>query len=1097
MKYIADLHIHSHFSRATSKNLIPEQLYIWAQRKGLHVIATGDISHPQWLAEMQDKLEPAVDAPGLYVLKPALRPALQKEIPHACQSNVYFILSGEISSIYKRDGAVRKVHNVVFFPSLESVAHFQSRLDRIGNIRSDGRPILGLDSRNLLEIVLETDPAGALIPAHIWTPWFSMLGSQSGFDSVEACYADLTPHIFALETGLSSDPPMNWRLSQLDRYNLVSNSDAHSAENLAREANVFNTDLNYNALFGSLKHKENDGFWGTLEFFPEEGKYHMDGHRKCNSMTKPAETIRNNGLCPVCGKPAVLGVSYRVEELADRPEGFHPPNAKSFASLVPLPEVLGEVFNVGPTSKKVKALYETLLQALGPELAILLDYDLADIEKAGGPLVAEAIRRMRNAEVDAQPGYDGEYGIIRLFKENEREAILQQAALFAAPAPQQAPLPKPEKKKQPGQPKKDAAKNIKEPVSGYGLNPEQQLAVTLQSSSLIIQAGPGTGKTRTLTHWLAERINRQVPPHRVLAITFTNKAAHELQERLRTLLENGSDQITVSTFHAFGLNILRSCAAFFDRSAGFTIVDPARNDAFLSRWHNNCRTRPTRAVLDRISLCKGQLYYPDNLSQDILQQSGTAFIEQFREYENTLVQLNSVDMDDLISLPVRLLRFDPDSRRTLLSRYDVIAVDEFQDINQAQYELFMLFALSAKWVCAIGDPDQAIYGFRGSSSRFFQQMQADLPSSTWLKLSRNYRSSQNILDASRQMLHRDKSPDDSGLFSGLAAEVKIVQQQALTDRAEAEFIVKEIETLLGGTSHFSMDSDRVERQSRAADYAFADIAILVRSKLLLPPLAEALTRAGIPYDSVHEQRLSDAAVVQYISAGFALFNDRTLHSLHNLAIHFSAEIAPDRLARLLTPGADRDELASDPAVVRFLAFYEQLRALPAETSCTQLLAFLREQQPFHDDESAAIFKNLLRSAAPYADRYQAFLDHLLLCKSVDDWDERADRVHILTLHAAKGLEFPVVFIPGCEENILPFSMGTLISDPDEERRLLYVGMTRAQRRLYLCHSRSRMVQGQRQDQSPSRFLAAIADALLKKEQQKPDRKKDRGQLKLF
>jgi uncharacterized protein (TIGR00375 family) len=1095
MKYIADLHIHSHFSRATSKNLIPEQLYIWAQRKGLRVIATGDISHPQWLAEMQEKLEPAADAPGLYVLKSSLRPALQKEIPHACQSDVYFILSGEISNIYKRDGAVRKVHNVVFFPSLESVAHFQSRLDRIGNIRSDGRPILGLDSRNLLEIVLETDAAGALIPAHIWTPWFSMLGSQSGFDSVQACYADLTPHIFALETGLSSDPAMNWRLSQLDRYNLVSNSDAHSAENLAREANVFNTDLSYNGLFDSLKHKENDGFWGTLEFFPEEGKYHMDGHRKCNSMTKPAETIRNKGLCPVCGKPAVLGVSYRVEELADRPEGFHPETAKRFASLVPLPEVLGEVFNVGPTSKKVKALYETLLHALGSELAILLDYDLADIDKAGGPLVAEAIRRMRNAEVDAQPGYDGEYGIIRLFKENEREAILQQAALFAAPTSEQAPLPQPEKKKQPGRPKKEAER-IKEPVSEYGLNPEQQLAVTQKNSPLIIQAGPGTGKTRTLSHWLAERI-KTVAPERTLAITFTNKAAVELNERLHQQLQTDADRITISTFHAFGLSILRASATFFDRRAGFTIIDPNSDHTFQSLWFSQCATRPTKAVLERISLCKGQMYYPDNLSEELLQQSGTDFIEQYRAYEKTLIRLNSVDMDDLIALTVRLLRFDPDLRRALLNRYDVLAVDEFQDINQAQYELFLLFALSAKWVCAIGDPDQAIYGFRGSSSRFFEQIQADIPSCAYLKLTRNYRSTQNILDASRQMLSKDHAIDRSELFSGIDAEVKIIQHQALTDRAEAEFIVKEIEILLGGTSHFSVDSDRVDRQSRAADYAFADIAILIRSKLLLPPLAEALSRAGIPYESVHEQRLSDTTVVPYISAGIALYHDRTVHALARLLPFFAAEIPLPQLTRLLQTDWTRNDFPSAAAVMRFLDFYQQLTALPPAATCVQLLGFLREQQPFADEESASLYKTLARTATPFADRYQAFVDHLLLCKSVDDWDERADRVHILTLHAAKGLEFPVVFIPGCEETILPFSLGNLISDPEEERRLLYVGMTRAQRRLYLSHSRARMIQGQRQNQSPSRFLAAIAEALLKKQQEKLDRKKDRGQMKLF
>jgi len=272
MNYIADLHIHSHYSRATSRKLDPENLFIWAQRKGVQVLGSGDLSHPQWLAEMREKLEPSPTADGFYELKPSLAKTLLAEVPAACRAPVHFILSGEISSIYKKDGEVRKVHNVIFFPSFESVQKFQDRLDRIGNIRSDGRPILGLDSRHLLEIVLETDPRGVLIPAHIWTPWFSLLGSQSGFDSVEACFDDLTRHIFALETGLSSDPPMNWRLTQLDRYNLISNSDAHSPENLAREANVFTTELSYDSLFAALREKNHPGFWGTLEFFPEEGK---------------------------------------------------------------------------------------------------------------------------------------------------------------------------------------------------------------------------------------------------------------------------------------------------------------------------------------------------------------------------------------------------------------------------------------------------------------------------------------------------------------------------------------------------------------------------------------------------------------------------------------------------------------------------------------------------------------------------------------------------------------------------------------------------------------------------------------------------------
>src|SRR3990172_1515475 len=366
MHYIADGHVHSYYSRATSRNLNLEHLNKWAQIKGLKVIATGDISHPKWLGEMRQKLAPSVE--GFFKLRQEFAKTTQKEVPGSCSNEGHFILSGEIRNIYKKNGGVRKIDNVVFFPSFEALEKFQKTLDRIGNIHSDGRPILGLDSRDLLEIVLDTDPQGHLIPAHIWTPWFSLLGSKSGFDSVEECFDDLTPHIFAVETGLSSDPPMNWRLSMLDSLTLVSNSDAHSPDKLAREANIFDSELSYESLFAALKNKAGDQFLGTIEFFPEEGKYHLDGHRKCNKRMHPQETIANNGLCPVCGLPAVLGVSYRVEALADRPEGTPSPGAKDFKSLIPLTEVLGEVMEVGAKSKKVMSSYFAMLRDLGPEL---------------------------------------------------------------------------------------------------------------------------------------------------------------------------------------------------------------------------------------------------------------------------------------------------------------------------------------------------------------------------------------------------------------------------------------------------------------------------------------------------------------------------------------------------------------------------------------------------------------------------------------------------------------------------------------------------------------------------------------------------------
>ncbi|MCP4401652.1 MAG: hypothetical protein GY801_30670, partial [bacterium] len=323
-------------------------------------------------------------------------------------------------------------HNVVFLPSFEAVEKFQAALEKIGNIRSDGRPILGLDARDLLEIVLETDPQAHLIPAHIWTPWFSLFGSKSGFDRIEECFEDLTPHIFALETGLSSDPPMNWRLSALDNYTLVSNSDAHSPQKLAREANLFDTEISYSAIFEALKSGNPERFLGTLEFFPEEGKYHLDGHRKCGVCWEPKTTLEHESLCPVCRKPVTVGVSHRVEVLADREKGAKHGSAAPFSSLIPLPEILSEGYGVGPKSKRVQQGYEALLTKLGSELAILLELPLETIEKVGGTVLAEGIRRMRAGDVIAEGGFDGEFGVIKLFEQQERESLNAQLGFFPA-----------------------------------------------------------------------------------------------------------------------------------------------------------------------------------------------------------------------------------------------------------------------------------------------------------------------------------------------------------------------------------------------------------------------------------------------------------------------------------------------------------------------------------------------------------------------------------------------------------------------------------------------------------------------------------------
>ena len=412
MKIIADLHIHSRFSMATSKEGTPENLDFWARKKGISLIGTGDFTHPVWREELKERL--VSEGNGLYRLRDAYVKEESRKFPG---EGTRFVVSGEISSIYKKNGKTRKVHNVILLPSLEAADAMAQRLEKIGNIHSDGRPILGMDSHDLLEMMLDVCPEGILIPAHIWTPHFSVLGAKSGFDSVEECFEELAPYIHALETGLSSDPAMNWRISKLDRYQLVSNSDAHSPSKLGREANLLDIDCSYEGLYRAIQTGE--GLEGTVEFFPEEGKYHFDGHRKCGVSLSPVEAERLGGICPVCGKKLTMGVDHRVEQLADRAEGFVKKDGKKYESLVPLPEVISACMGYSTASKKVQGCFEQMLQTLGTEFDILRNVPAEDIKTCAGERLAEGIENVRTGKVKRIPGYDGEYGKIQLFAEND------------------------------------------------------------------------------------------------------------------------------------------------------------------------------------------------------------------------------------------------------------------------------------------------------------------------------------------------------------------------------------------------------------------------------------------------------------------------------------------------------------------------------------------------------------------------------------------------------------------------------------------------------------------------------------------------------
>ena len=411
MKMIADLHIHSRFSMATSKEGTPENLDFWARKKGISLIGTGDFTHPVWREELKERL--VSEGNGLYRLRDAYVKEESRKFPG---EGTRFVVSGEISSIYKKNGKTRKVHNVILLPSLEAADAMAQRLEKIGNIHSDGRPILGLDSHDLLEMMLDVCSEGILIPAHIWTPHFSVLGAKSGFDSVEECFEELAPYIHALETGLSSDPAMNWRISKLDRYQIVSNSDAHSPSKLGREANLLDIDCSYEGLYRAIQTGE--GLEGTVEFFPEEGKYHFDGHRKCGVSLSPVEAERLGGICPVCGKKLTMGVDHRVEQLADRAEGFVKKDGKKYESLVPLPEVISACMGYSTASKKVQGCFEQMIQTLGTEFDILRNVPSEDIKSCAGERIAEGIENVRTGNVKRIPGYDGEYGKIELFDEN-------------------------------------------------------------------------------------------------------------------------------------------------------------------------------------------------------------------------------------------------------------------------------------------------------------------------------------------------------------------------------------------------------------------------------------------------------------------------------------------------------------------------------------------------------------------------------------------------------------------------------------------------------------------------------------------------------
>lgn len=1065
--FIADLHIHSKYSRATSRDCEPEMLEYWAKRKGIHLIGTGDFTHPAWRSELQEKLVPAGE--GLYSLRGDL---CRKAAVAGSAISPQFIVSGEISSIYKKNGKVRKVHNLILLPSLEAAESVSRRLEAVGNLHSDGRPILGLDSRDLLEIVLERCPEAIFVPAHIWTPHFSLFGAYSGFDDIEECFGDLTRYIYALETGLSSDPPMNWRLSGLDRFTLISNSDAHSSANLGRESNVFDTALAYPDILRALKDRAADRFCGTLEFFPEEGKYHNDGHRACKVCWQPRETKAAGGVCPVCGGRITVGVLHRVEELADRPEGFIPAAAQKFERLVPLPEVIAASIGFSAASKKVGAQYEELLRTLGPELHILREVSLPDIQAAAGPCIAEGIRRLREGNVNIAPGYDGEYGKISILDREEIARIAGQTCLFTDQADKQAQSPAsidnlagkrdigPNRATAKTESRRESASTAPATTHPYGLNQKQWEAVTADDTAVAVIAGPGTGKTKTLIARIAYLVECcGAVPGQIAAVTFTNKAAREMRHRLAGHFGAKNrlvDAMRIGTFHSLCLQALA------ERNSAIrpAIIDEYQAVDIMTEILRPLRLNISpREVLREISRIK-------NDAEPVAQSDTTSIPDAvFETYSQQLQQYGLMDFDDVL-LTALQTENEPSA-----AAFTYLLVDEFQDINEIQYRLIRQWSRNSRGVFIIGDPNQSIYGFRGSGSQFFDRFAADHSGAKTIRLTQNYRSTPEIVAGALAAIAPNSGNLKQEVLAAQRQPGKKIRLAEVPDKfSEAAYIAREINRLVGGVdmldAHALSAPDKQARTAAGPNRGFQDIAVLYRTNRQAASLEKSLSQAGIPHIVVgREDFLAEPPVREALTFFKLLLNPADLAALR-ISLKSDSQYTDEARVRIL-------ELYAGVAKT-LPALQTILQSAPAPSGAGSSLSFpaklekyscrwgdppvriLTEWMNDHGLGGQRCLDLLLNTAVMY-ENMADFLQNVLLGRDSDVVRSGGNRysteaVSLLTIHAAKGLEFPVVFVCGVNDGVIPLRNQRSVTDMEEERRLFYVAMTRAQDELSLVTS---------------------------------------------
>lgn len=1187
-RYIADLHIHSRFSRATSTRLTLPHLAAWGMVKGLDVIASGDFTHPVWREELRQGLVPDESGPGLWRLREAPDCARELEdfdLPWAVQrpegglAGPRFLLQAEVSSIYKKDGAVRKIHNLIFMPDFASADRLCQKLEAIGNLASDGRPILGLDAHHLLDMVLETHPAGVLIPAHVWTPWFSLFGSKSGFDSVEACFGDLSSHIFAMETGLSSDPDMNRLWSHLDRFALVSNSDAHSGENLGREANLFTGEMSYTAMFDALRHAAAAGaggpavpssapcrFDGTLEFFPEEGKYHLDGHRACNVVLDPQETRKLGSICPVCGKPLTVGVLHRVMALADRATPLNM-EGQSFASLIPLPELLGQCLGVGAKSRRVRQRQVEFVRQFGPELGILNIVPEAELRQHWD-VFGEAVARMRAGRVIRQGGYDGEYGVVRVFDPVETQDLrggrlhvarldggrqsAPQAAQQESP-PAEDPDPVPRKRRPPvALPLIEAMRRFAEtdasaarlsetappapPATGLVWTAAQKAALEAGPGPVLVLAGPGSGKTRTLVGRLVRLLEGGKRPEDVVAVTFTRRAAGELRSRMEKALgivgaserqpdetanpgtagsetensgpensgtaregvansatpsDGAANSETVCDATTSGETARRETAdtetADTETSRGET-SNAATTDTephaptssspaptaprpvpqadtlhalALTRWPGTqptvlteeaARTLFAAANPELGSLALREAWNRLNLAREsrkatTLDPDLAAILERYSQLK---IKKHQVDFIDLLEQWLERLDKGEDS-----PPWTEVLVDEIQDLSPLQLDLVRaLLPPSGNGFFGIGDPDQAIYSFRGAQPDVPGTLAAGWPQMQTVSLETSFRSAPGILRAATALLGGAGACGPLRASRSLRASLHLF---GAPDAArEATWIAERISGMLGGVSHTLADARR-RNGPELISASPGEIAVLVRLKALIAPLAETLRRFGIPCATPEADPFWEEPRVAFLLALAGRRHNRPLPQ---------AVPDPSSLPATVWAGGPK-------------ALLDQLEGTPPFDA------------PFRTSQA---FTQLVKAYAAQGS-WTALLDWLRTRQELDEVRAVSEQVQIMTLHASKGLEFRAVFLPALEEGLLPLAVGpegpgdlALVDGHDpldaarvaEERRLFYVGLTRAEEAVFVSHAAQRTLYGRSRRLAPSRFLADLPDLFVRK-----------------